>query len=427
MSENMTREEQIAAAQAAQASVEAEGHFASGLDEVKQLVEEEGNSNAETTVSEIDGVFDEAKAEADKKIKWEVDEKLNQVDDGDEIDQREANKGQPLNVEVMKEIIRTGGNPLETFDPLAGFAPAVDEESRQTHTNKYYQIHPIPQGTGKNKTVKVINGVKQYRPKIAHGAFTYFFNQKAVQDALAGIFYDAASKYVYDMFLNPRINKMVENKHYGRKMPAVALDRPFGISFAAIETLTGVSFEEFLHELLRKGWFKKGTSVSGFDIGAVCETDANRKKILVVTGDAIAGWKPAMFPHLMTTVAIFKRIGKIVRDGFKYKGQPPQSTALRIVIEAIAHYTKKYQAKMRQIDGIRKQVEAGTLPPEAMTELKEEHYKICEEQLKWWGLVTCGLNGLADERQKAEEEKMAKQAKTQSIDEMDDDLEFLEI
>lgn len=397
----------------------------------------EGAEGAEGT-NEVDAAFDESldndidntevpKATTKKAKEVEVvDYKLEQTDDQPRDDEHGA-----LTIPGIKEMIASGQDWRANFDPQTGILGSTKEKATTAVPSKMFTCVPDVKGTKKDPKPVIVNGVQQYKPVASVRTFPVQYEEEYVEKVLGGIFNDAVSKYLLDQFLKP-FNKLVQNEHYGRKMPVRTFNAPFKISLAAIAETSGVTFEEHLQNLLRSGWFKKSASVRQFEMSVMCDTPEQLQAILAQKGKMIMEWKPADFPQMMGTVQVFKRVGKIVSENFTYKGRAPLSAQMFAVLDCINAYTKPYADKLDTIEEAEQEVEAGNLPPEAITPNVVTLKQGCVEQLAHWATVSCGIDGLAKELQKAEEKKLAKVTKADTgidtgLDSLESlgDLEFL--
>lgn len=371
---------------------------------------------------QFDADVEAATQPAPKKTKAPevVNYKLAQTDD-DPVDPEHP----PLSVPAIKEIIKTGGDWAESFDPLSGFAPTAKETEIMTAPSKIITVEPHIKGSAKNPQPVIINGVQQYKPTNSVRNFPVNYDADYVEDVLSGIFGDSVSKYVLDNLLKP-FNRMVENEYYGRKMPVRAFNAPFKVSLAAIEAATGVSYGDHLTSLLRSGWYKKSASVRKFEMAVMCDTPEKLEAILDQKGRIIQKWKPADFPLLIGTVQVFKRVGKIVADGFTYKGKAPTAASLYAILDAISAYSEPLSDRLLRIEEAEQDVANGTLPAESITEKVISIKEQIIEQLGHWGTVTCGLKGLAEQLQKAETEKLAKVQSTAPLSDALDSIDGLD-
>jgi len=375
------------------------------------------NAASDAVVGEVAGEL-AAKA-SNKSGEGVVNKKLDQEDD----DPRE-DEFPPMSVAAIRELNASKVEWDEFFDPQTGFLPAPAEKDTTVVPCKLTTIQPVFEGTKKDRIHQVKNGIPQYKPTSSLRNFPVGFNNQYVTDVLGGILNDAVTKYLLENLLKP-FNKLVMNEHYGRKMPVRSFNAPFKVSLDTIAEVSGVTFEDFLHNLLRTGWFKKSAKVRAFEMEVMCETPEAMEAILSQKGKIIADGKPAKFPLMLGTIATFKRVGKIVAEGMMYKGRPPASAQIFSVLDCIAHYSKNFEDRLDAIEEAEQAVEAGTIPA---SEITEEVIRIrdgCIEQLGHWSVVTCGLKGMADQLLEAEQKKLKEVSKTGS-DTITDSLTSIE-
>ena len=341
---------------------------------------------------------------------------------------------EPLGIGKAKELIKTGTPLDQHFDPQVGMKSVAGENAKAVVPVKVTTVVPDMEGGAAKGTQKVENGKLVWKIKAALKNCPITFNEEAVTKAFSGLLADALSKYMLENFTKGR-SKLVENTYYGRKMPLYANTSGMRLSLAVVEELSGQSFEDFLHDLLRSGWYKKSTAIQKFELAQMCETTDEVEAVLKSAGATITEWKPKQFHGYMGTVNVFKRIGKIVSDNFQYKGVAPQSAAILSVVDCIEQYNSTYEEFYEQISLREEQEANGDIPPGSVTEQARKNKAACETHLGRWNIVVCGLQGLANTLAKVEQEKLAaanRAAKKASaaedvaeIDPFEDELEFM--
>ena len=331
-----------------------------------------------------------------------VNYKLEQTDD--EPRQPHA---EPLGIAAIAELGKTGQDWAQQYDPTVGFKATARELETAVVPVKIYQVVPDMEGGAAKGTQKVENGVLQYKPKAVLKNFPVKFNKEEVTSVFSGLLSDSLSKYLLEHYAKP-FSKLVENKAYGRKMPIRAFNTGSKISLDCVAELSGVTLEQFMHDLLRSGWFRKSAATQQFELAQMCETDEQKLAILSYAGKAIANWKSSDFPHHHATAAIYKRVGKLVEEDFNYKGKAPRSTALYSIVDCIDTQNARYENFFNTVEAREEQIAAGDLDPSMLTQAMLDGKQNCMVHLGRWAMVKCGLEAMAKELAKKEAEALAK-------------------
>lgn len=313
-----------------------------------------------------------------------------------------------ITVRAIKELVNAQQDWTTQFDPQAGILAKPSEKATAAVQVKLTQVIPVMKGPAKSREHVIENGIPQYKPTTILKDMPVSYDEEMVKSAMGSVVGDTFSKYVLEHMAKD-FNKLVENPHYGRKMPVMAFNTPFKVSLAAVEAASGVSYKQFLENIFRAGWFKRSAKMQEFEMNVMCETPENTLAILAQKGDMIAKWKPSEFPQHVVMPATFKRVGLIVSQNFKYKGKKPQSAQLFGIVDCIGDFVKQYEAEIDRVDNLEQNIKAGLFPEH--DELPESHAKrrsLCEIQMLHWATVICGVKGHAEQLQKVEEEKIAK-------------------
>lgn len=330
--------------------------------------------------------------------------KLTQTDDAPRENTHKA-----ISPAAIREISRTKGNWQDSFDPQVGMIGHPSEANTYVVPVKITQLVPDMEGPAKNKTQKVINGVAQYKPMSVLKDMPVAHDKEYVQKSLGDVAKDTVSKYVLEHLLKEHFNKLHDSEYYGRKVPVFPLNSAFPTSLQAIEAISGVSYQQFLEETFRKGWYKASAKMQQFEYNVFCQSKEDTLAILAQKGDIMSKWKSTDFPTLAVATATFKRIGTIVEQGFEYKGRKPLSSLLFSVLDAIKVYEKQYVDTANKIEEMQQNIEEGRVP--GHTELPEKlahTLEACNTQIEHWVAVVCGIKNHAEQLRDQEETKLAK-------------------
>lgn len=313
-----------------------------------------------------------------------------------------------LTVRGIKELVNAQQDWTQQFDPQAGITAKPSEKATAAVQVKLTQVIPVMKGPAKSREHVIENGIPQYKPTTFLKDMPVSYDEEMVKGAMGSVVGDTFSKYVLE-HMTKDFNKLVDNPHYGRKMPVMAFNSPFKVSLAAVEAVSGVSYKQFLENTFRSGWFKRSAKMQEFEMSVMCETPENTLAILAQKGDMIAKWKASDFPAQVVMPATFKRVGLIVAQNFKYKGKKPQSAQLFGILDCISQFVKQYEHEIDRVDNLEQNIKDGLI--EGYDEVPEVHAKrkaMCQVQMLHWATTICGIKGHAEQLQKVEEEKLAK-------------------
>ena len=362
-----------------------------------------------------------------KKAEKKVNYKLEQEDD----EPRDP-AHPPLTLAAIKELNKTGQDWTEHFDPLSGMAPGIDETAKGSVPVKAFQVVPDMEGSGKSKTQKVVNGKPVYKPVKTLRNSVVSYNPKTLTDVLKNIAGDLLSKYALENY-SKQFNTSVHNEHYGRKMPLRAFNNGPKLSLECMVEASGESVEDFISNLFGAGWKVKSAAQAAFDLSDMCETSEEIEAVKAYCGKTIEEWKPTLFPAHAGTTALFKKIGKIVKNDFKMT-RKPSSGEFKTVIECIDYANRDYEEFFNLVDKREKRIAAGELDASVVTDGHRAKKEACMIHIGRWNIIKCGLQALADQRLAEETKLMLKTQKANAVEmgedfdpRLDASLDFMDI